>query len=51
MWSPNHGTIDTVDDLRFQVQETASLANSTPHGRAGLIALRCNWEIDKVSEV
>jgi lipopolysaccharide transport system ATP-binding protein len=48
MWSPSHGTIDRVDDLKFQVQETASLSNSTPQGRAGLIAMRCDWEIDKV---
>ena len=49
MWSPNHGTIDRVDDVRFQVLETASLSNSTPLGRVGLIALRCEWEIDRVS--
>jgi lipopolysaccharide transport system ATP-binding protein len=49
LWSPSYGHIDVVDDLRFQAQETASLANSTPLGRAGLIALRCAWEIDKVS--
>ena len=49
MWSPNHGTIDRVDDLRFLVQETASLANSTPQGRAGVVAMRCDWEIDRVS--
>ncbi len=49
MWSPNHGTVDRVDDLRFLVQETASLVNSTPQGRAGVIAMRCDWEIDKLS--
>jgi hypothetical protein len=49
MWSPNHGTIDRVDDVGFQVLETASLSNSTPMGRVGLIALRCEWEIDRVS--
>jgi len=49
MWSPNDGTIDRVDDLRFHVQETASLTNSTPQGRVGLIAMRCDWEMDKVS--
>jgi len=25
------------------------LTNSTPLGRAGLIALRCDWDIDKVN--
>jgi lipopolysaccharide transport system ATP-binding protein len=48
MWSPNHGTVERIDELRFQVQESASLINSTPQGRAGLVALRCNWEIEKV---
>ncbi len=48
MWSPNQGTVEKIDDLRFQVQEAASLTNSTPQGRAGLIAMRCEWELDKV---
>jgi lipopolysaccharide transport system ATP-binding protein len=48
MWSPNDGTIDRVDDLRFHVQETASLTNSTPQGRVGLIAMRCDWEMDRI---
>jgi hypothetical protein len=49
MWSPNHGTVERIDDLRFQVQEAASLTNSTPQGRAGLLAMRCDWDLKKVS--
>ena len=37
--------LDCVDTLRFNVQEIASLSNSVPGGRAGLLTLRCDWEV------
>jgi len=32
--------------LRFPVQETASLYNITPGGRAGQVAIRCDWRVE-----
>ena len=50
LWQPGIGVYDAVSELRFNAQEAASLFNSTPGGRQGLVALRCNWDIAKVSE-
>jgi lipopolysaccharide transport system ATP-binding protein len=48
LWVPFLGVLDTVNSLRFLAHETASLCNSTPQGRLGMIALRCNWQIEQV---
>lgn len=45
LWTPENGSVDTIDQLSFSAMPTASLSNSTPGGRAGLIALRCVWTI------
>lgn len=45
LWEPGGGVLDSVDGIRFIVQEAASLANSTPSGRTGQLALRCDWEL------
>ncbi len=44
-WSFHVGIIDICDDLRFSVEQAASLANSVPGGRAGSVALRCVWNL------
>ena len=46
LWQLPGGIIDSVDSLRFSVQEAASLTNKTPGGRAGLLVLQCNWKIE-----
>jgi lipopolysaccharide transport system ATP-binding protein len=48
LWTLGGGIIDSSDNIRFSVQETASLSNSTPGGRAGLIALPCRWELESI---
>jgi len=45
LWIPKFGEIDSVDNLFFQVQETASFSNSTPGTRAGTVAVRCDWSL------
>ena len=50
LWTLGDGVIDSSDNIRFAVQETASLSNSTPGGRAGLIALPCRWELESIPE-
>jgi lipopolysaccharide transport system ATP-binding protein len=47
LWEPGGGVLDSIDGIRFIVQEAASLSNSTPSGRAGLLALRCNWKLEE----
>ncbi|MDP2644061.1 MAG: ABC transporter ATP-binding protein [Desulfobacterales bacterium] len=49
LWRPQGGVIDSVDDIQFNVEAAASFANNTPGGRQGIIALRCNWTIEKKS--
>ncbi len=46
LWEPGLGGIDTIDALKFAAQETASLCNSTPEGRPGQLAIRCEWSMD-----
>jgi lipopolysaccharide transport system ATP-binding protein len=46
LWTPDNGILDCMDKIHFIPQETASLANSTPGGRAGIIAIRCKWNLD-----
>lgn len=46
IWTPEGGQIDAFDDIRFQVDETPSLANSTPCGRSGMVAIRCGWSVE-----
>jgi hypothetical protein len=42
-----HGAVqDYTGDLRFNVTETSSYANSRPGGRPGLLALPCKWAIN-----
>lgn len=47
LWEPGVGGIDTIDALKFAAQETASLCNSTPEGRPGQLAIRCDWAMDR----
>jgi lipopolysaccharide transport system ATP-binding protein len=47
LWEPGVGGIDGVNALRFTAQETASLCNSTPEGRPGQLAIRCDWTMDR----
>lgn len=42
LWTPRNGAFDSKEVLNFLPQEVASLHNSTPGGRMGVIALRCN---------
>ncbi len=49
LWDPYHGSYDCVDGIRFEAMELASLANSTTGGRAGILAVRCNWRAEKDS--
>lgn len=45
LFLPGSTIFDTAS-LRFPVQETASLYNSTQGGRAGQLAIRCSWKIE-----
>jgi lipopolysaccharide transport system ATP-binding protein len=45
LWVPWDGMLDTVDSLRFSVQETASMSNSIPEGKPGQIVIPCDWRI------
>src|SRR5579859_178407 len=45
LWVPDTGTIDYNETIHFTAQETASLSNSTPGGRLGIITLRCDWTV------
>jgi lipopolysaccharide transport system ATP-binding protein len=47
LWEPGVGGIDIIDALRFVAQETASLCNSTPEGRPGQLAIRCDWTMNR----
>jgi lipopolysaccharide transport system ATP-binding protein len=47
LWDPCHGVYDFVDGIRFQAMELASLANSTPGGRLGILAVRCAWRAER----
>jgi lipopolysaccharide transport system ATP-binding protein len=48
LWVPWDGMLDTVDSLRFSVQETASLSNSIPEGKPGQIVIPCDWLIKPI---
>jgi lipopolysaccharide transport system ATP-binding protein len=50
LWHPHSGVLDSVNGIRFSVQEASSLATSTPGGRAGLLSFRCNWVMDRISK-
>jgi lipopolysaccharide transport system ATP-binding protein len=45
LWTPWEGILDTVDSIRFSVNETASLSNATPEGKPGQILVPCDWFI------
>jgi lipopolysaccharide transport system ATP-binding protein len=45
LWITEFGVIDSVNSLRFPVQETASFSNLTPGVRSGTVAVRCNWSL------
>jgi len=48
LWVPWDGMLDTVDSLRFSVQEMASLSNRIPEGKPGQIVIPCDWLITPV---
>jgi len=48
LWVPWDGMLDTVDSLRFSVQEMASLSNIIPEGKPGQIVIPCNWIIKQI---
>jgi len=48
LWVPWDGMLDTVDSLRFSVQEMASLSNIIPEGKPGQIVIPCNWLIKQI---
>jgi lipopolysaccharide transport system ATP-binding protein len=48
LWVPWDGMLDTVDSLRFSVQEMASLSNSIPEGKPGQIVIPCDWLIKEI---
>jgi lipopolysaccharide transport system ATP-binding protein len=48
LWVPWDGMLDTVDSLRFSVQETASLSNLIPEGKPGQIVIPCDWLIKEI---
>jgi lipopolysaccharide transport system ATP-binding protein len=50
LWHPHLGVLDGTEALRFSPHETASLANNLPHGRPGLIALKCSWSLSMLTE-
>ncbi len=49
LWTPLRGVMDATESIHFLPVETASLYNSTPQGRPGLLALRCDWELSQIS--
>jgi lipopolysaccharide transport system ATP-binding protein len=48
LWVPWDGILDTVDSLRFAVQEVASLSNGVPEGKPGQLVIPCNWLIQRI---
>jgi lipopolysaccharide transport system ATP-binding protein len=46
LWAPWDGILDTVDSLRFEVHEMASLSNAVPEGKPGQLAIPCQWLIN-----
>ena len=48
LWENGVGVYDSVSDLYFNSEETASLFNSTPGGRQGILTMRCNWSLEKI---
>lgn len=47
LWSPTSGGIEANDELRFSVGSTNSFAEAYSSGRAGVLALKCDWLIDR----
>jgi lipopolysaccharide transport system ATP-binding protein len=47
LWTPEGGLVDAFEDIKFFAHETMSLANSTPCGRLGLVAIVCGWTINQ----
>jgi lipopolysaccharide transport system ATP-binding protein len=47
LWVPWDGILDSVDDLRFAVQEMASLSNGIPEGKPGQLVIPCHWLITR----
>jgi lipopolysaccharide transport system ATP-binding protein len=48
LWVPWDGMLDTVDSLRFSVEEMASLSNIVPEGKPGQLVIPCNWLIKQI---
>jgi lipopolysaccharide transport system ATP-binding protein len=48
LWVPLDGMLDSVDSLRFSVQEMASLSNGIPEGKPGQILVPCDWRIEPI---
>ncbi|MDT8443882.1 MAG: ABC transporter ATP-binding protein, partial [Desulfuromonadales bacterium] len=46
LWTPQEGILDSVEAVKFIPLETASLSNMAPGGRAGVLAVRCQWSIN-----
>ena len=49
LWTPSDGTIDAVHDIEFTAQDAPSLGNSVLLGRAGHIAIRCEWSLERTA--
>ena len=45
IWTPEGGTLDAKNALIFTPEEVHSLFNSTPGGRMGFLAMRCEWDL------
>jgi lipopolysaccharide transport system ATP-binding protein len=48
LWVPWDGMLDSVDSLRFTVQEVASPSNRIPEGKPGQLVITCHWLIQQV---
>lgn len=51
LYLPMTGTIDRVDELRFDVEPGRSLSTLSPTDRAGSLAIRCGWTIDLLDDL
>ena len=50
LYVPTPEMFDCVNSLRFEVQETASLGNNVQGGRAGFLAVRCDWHVQAIGD-
>jgi lipopolysaccharide transport system ATP-binding protein len=48
LFLPHQGSVEILDNvISFQVEEEASLANNSPGGRGGVLAMRCQWSVER----